>query len=47
MSKEGNNFFSGDGIVKRGVEKTIEAVGKLARVGMCETDKEIIHIMLD
>lgn len=47
MSKEGNNFFSGDGIVKHGVEKTIEAVGKLARVGMCETDKEIIHIMLD
>ena len=47
MSKEGNNFFSGDGIVKRGVEKIIEAVGKLARVGMCETDKEIIHIMLD
>lgn len=45
MYKEGNEFVSGDGIVKKGVENTIEAIGKLARVGMCETDKEIIHIM--
>ena len=47
MFKEGNEFVGGDGIVKKGVENTIEAVGKLARVGMCETDKEIIHIMID
>ena len=45
MYKEGNEFVGGDGIVKKGVENTIKAVGELARIGMCETDKEIIHIM--
>ena len=47
MYKEGNQFYGGDGIIKKGVEKTIEAIGKLARVGMCETDKEIINIMIN
>ena len=47
MYKEGNQFYSGDGFIKKGVENTIKAVGKIARVGMCETDKEIIHIMLN
>ena len=47
MYKEGNQFYDGDGFIKKGVENTIKAVGKIARVGMCETDKEIIHIMLD
>ncbi len=46
MYKDGNQFYGGDGIVKKGVENTIESVGRLARVGMCETDKEIIHIMM-
>ena len=45
MYKEGNEFVGGDGIVKKGVENTIKAIGELARIGMCETDKEIIHIM--
>ena len=47
MYKEGNEFIGGEGIVKKGVENTIRAVGNLARRGMCETDKEIIHIMID
>ena len=47
MYKEGNQFYDGDGFIKKGVENTIKAVGTIARVGMCETDKEIIHIMLD
>ena len=47
MYKEGNQFYDGDGFIKKGVENTIRAVGTIARVGMCETDKEIIHIMLD
>ena len=47
MYKEGNEFVGGEGIIKKGVENTIKAVGELARVGMCETDKEIIHIMID
>ncbi len=46
MYKEGNQFYGGDGLVKKGVENTIKSIGQLARVGMCETDKEIIHIML-
>ena len=47
MYIEGNEFVGGDGIVKKGVENTIKAIGELARVGMCETDKEIIHLMID
>ena len=47
MYKEGNEFIGGDGIVKKGVENTIKAIGELARVGMCETDKEIIHLMIN
>lgn len=47
MYKLGNQFRSGDGIVKKGVENTIHSVGILASKGMCETDKEIIKIMLD
>lgn len=47
MYKEGNQFIDGDGIVKKGVENNIIAIGKLARVGMCETDKEIIHLMTE
>lgn len=46
MFKEGNQFLSGEGIVKKGVENTIKAIGNLARVGMCQTDKEIIQIMM-
>ena len=47
MYKDGNQFLSGDGIIKKGVENTIQAIGQLARVGMCETDKEIISLMID
>ena len=46
MYKEGNQFTNGDGIIKDGVENTIKAIGEVARVGMCETDKEIIAIMM-
>ena len=45
MFKEGNQFLSGEGIIKKGVENTIKTIGSIARVGMCETDKEIISIM--
>lgn len=46
MAKSGHQFYSGEGIVTKGVEKTIKNVGRLASVGMSETDKEIIKIML-
>jgi L-cysteine desulfidase len=46
MFKDGNQFVSGDGFIKKGVENTIKAIGELARIGMCETDKEIIQLMM-
>lgn len=46
MAKTGRQFYGGDGIVTKGVENTIRNIGKLARDGMGETDKEIIRIML-
>lgn len=47
MYYHGNEFFAGEGIVKKGVENTIKSVSRLAHTGMRETDKEIIRIMLD
>ena len=47
MYENGNQFYGGDGIVKKGVENTIATVGRLARFGMEQTDKEIIHLMMD
>lgn len=47
MYYNGNQFYAGDGIVKAGVENTIRSVSRLAHVGMRETDKEIIRIMLE
>ena len=46
MTRAGKQFYGGDGIVTKGVENTIRNVGKLARDGMSETDREIIRIML-
>ena len=46
MYQKGQQFYGGDGIVKKGVENTIANVGRLGRDGMRETDKEIIRIML-
>ncbi|MGE4519158.1 MAG: serine dehydratase subunit alpha family protein [Desulfobacteraceae bacterium] len=39
-------FYGGDGIVIKGVENTINNIGRLGREGMSETDKEIIRIMI-
>jgi L-cysteine desulfidase len=47
MYEDGNQFFGGDGIVKKGVENTIASVGRLARFGMEQTDKEIIQLMME
>ena len=46
MYKHGSQFYGGDGIVTKGVENTIRNVGRLARIGMAQTDKEIIDIMI-
>ena len=47
MYQHGNQFFGGDGLIKKGVENTISNIGRLARNGMQQTDKEIIRIMLE
>ncbi len=47
MQRNGTQFYGGDGIVVKGVEKTIRNVGRIARDGMAETDREIIRIMID
>jgi len=47
MYQKGQQFYGGDGILKKGVENTIANIGRLARDGMRETDKEIIRIMLE
>ncbi len=46
MQMQGSQFYGGDGIVVKGVERTIKNIGDLARIGMAETDKEIISLML-
>lgn len=46
MWKNGSQFHGGDGIVEKGVENTIKNVGRLAKEGMSDTDREIIEIML-
>ncbi len=47
MYQNGNEFYSGEGLVAKGVENTIRNIGSLARNGMAATDKEIIRIMLE
>jgi L-cysteine desulfidase len=47
MYKNGKQFYGGDGLVARGVENTIKNINRLGKIGMRETDKEIIRIMLD
>ncbi len=46
MWRAGSQFYGGDGIVEKGVENTIKNVGRLAKDGMSDTDREIIEIML-
>ena len=47
MFRNGQQFYAGDGLVVKGVENSIAAFGRLARVGMSGTDKEIIQMMTE
>ena len=47
MFKNGQQFFAGDGLVVKGVENNIKNIGRLGSVGMRETDREIIRMMLE
>lgn len=46
MYCDNQQFYGGDGIITKGVDKTVENVGRLAREGMKATDKTILEIML-
>ncbi len=45
MYRNGQQFYDGEGLVLKGVENSIRNFGRLGRVGMRETDKEIISMM--
>ena len=45
MYKSGQQFYAGDGLVVKGVENSIANFSRLGRIGMRETDKEIILMM--
>ena len=40
-------YLPGDGLVKADIEDTISSVGRMARDGMKETDRQILSIMLE
>ena len=46
MYIRGQQFYGGDGIVTKGVEETLQNVGRLGKEGMKETNEEIIKIMI-
>lgn len=46
LSRYGNVFQPGEGLVMESVEGTIESVGRMGREGMHATDLEILQIML-
>ena len=46
MQHHGTEFYAGEGIVVKGVENTIKNVSDLAKIGMRETDIQIIKMMI-
>ena len=47
MYRQDQQFYSGDGIIAKGIENNIRNVGRLGREGMRETNIEILKMMLD
>lgn len=47
MYRQGQQFYDGDGLVRKGVENTIRNISRLGKVGMRETDREIIRMMTE
>ena len=47
MAKDGKAFKAGEGIIKEGIENTIEKVGILGREGMGVTNDVILNIMVN
>lgn len=47
LALDGKAYLPGDGLVKGDIEDTISSVGRMARDGMKETDRQILKIMLE
>jgi len=47
LSMHHRAFLPGEGIVQKDVETTIKGIGYIGRVGMRETDNEILKLMID
>lgn len=47
MYRNGQQFYGGDGLVVKGVENSINNFSRLGRVGMRETDHEILLMMTE
>ena len=47
MGQHHRSFQPGEGIVREDVEDTIKSMGYIGRVGMKDTDTEILNIMID
>ena len=47
MAVNGQEFYSGEGIITKGIEGNILNIGRLGRLGMEETDREIMRIMFE
>lgn len=47
MYKMHQEFKGGDGLIEKGVEKTIANISRLASQGMAQTDAEIIDMMIE
>ena len=46
LASRGHVFHSGEGLVMKDAERTIEMVGRMAREGMRSTDTEILKIII-
>ncbi len=47
LALDNKAYLPGDGLIKSNIEDTIASVGRVARDGMKETDKQILKIMLE
>ena len=47
MACQGQEFYSGEGIITKGIEGNIRNIGRLGRFGMKQTDEEIMNIMFN
>lgn len=47
MSMMGRSFQPGEGLIREDIEDTIKSIGYVARVGMKNTDVEVLNVMID